>query len=294
MTENYLCHFRLKGGIDLQFGCRRKIRKKVGEQELYGPWMPDQSPRKVPYFKSEASEYGVRIEYNPNKVKDYSALQRFLKFVCKMNPFWQQDLEEGRLLKLSRHDIAIDYPLEIDPTMYTSRARKMSIFMNHEGVQTVYFGTRRSKKQLRVYNKRDEIIEQGEGFCLNEHLWRFELARNETFLLDEKDFYEDPFKDVHYFDYEVIQKNIDNFTNTERLILLAAKGVDSTCVGFGVDYVVNTLGSSSSYKRRVKREIKRKFASCYNSSPSPSEIFAEQFAAQWDAQKTRLKSFFTG
>ena len=107
-----------------------------------------------------------------------------------MNPFWKQDLKEGKLIKLTRHDIAIDYPMEIDPAMYTSRAKKMSFHLNSEGIQTVYFGTRRSNKQLRVYIKRDELIEQSQGFCLNENLWRFELARNETFMLDSGDFYE--------------------------------------------------------------------------------------------------------
>ena len=321
-TDNYFHHFRLKGGFDLQFGAKNKLRKKIGEADLIGFHIPKEltisqflllanhahdnnepfkhNSKTVNLYSGESSEYGIRIEFNPNNVVNYDSLAWFCNTIVKeVNPFCNLCAQENTLFKITRIDLAVDYPEVLNPLMFTSRANKMSFYVSQKhGVETVYFGTSRSKKQVRLYNKRVEMIEQGQGYCDNDDLWRFEMAFSESFFIDDlstsdSPIFKNPFLNFDYYDFDSIVKLKDlNFD--VRCCLYAAN------TGLGIQTIIaehaatfDNKKSRDNWVRRFKQKLKGYSSDSFGSIAPPKTIYDAQFITCWEVLKSDIKGCFS-
>jgi hypothetical protein len=60
--------------------------------------------------------------------------------------------------------VAVDAPIDLrDVQVLGQRNRKATLVLGGHGVQTVYLGSRKSKHQLRIYNKGAERMEKGDA-----------------------------------------------------------------------------------------------------------------------------------
>ncbi|MDD2640144.1 MAG: replication initiation factor domain-containing protein [Arcobacteraceae bacterium] len=175
-TKVFLYHYRTKNGLDIQIGNKLPVVKKLPESFLIENFGTIDLPNDKKFIM-DCSNYGIRIEYNPNKTKNLSEISSFLSYCC---PYFSS-IESDIGIKFSRVDIAIDYPFRLKPEfVLCSGMRKSCFFCGNSGIETVYFGSRSSKTFFRIYNKKIELseIQQKE---IEGDLWRIELESKKSF-----------------------------------------------------------------------------------------------------------------
>jgi hypothetical protein len=199
-TDLYLYHFRLNGDIDLQmcpkFGVKSRIKDPSyiqafgteSEQEFF-----EENGYIDEYFNSD---YGIRLEWNPAK-DDISKCSDLLRFFADH----YNDITFDHLFKVSRLDIAVDYPELLNPSLFqVKHSRKSGYVGGSEGVETAYFGTRRSQWHWRIYDKKREYLEQQNIQYQGSYLWRIELESKPSFHIGEDThFYAEIFRRLNYF-----------------------------------------------------------------------------------------------
>lgn len=209
-TELYLRHYRFKNGVDMQISPRFPVRVRIDDDgyiKAFGTALDEERGYIDEYYDPE---YSVRLEFNPNKndLREISPILLFFKQIDKDIPY--QDF-----IKISRLDIAIDYPLEINPALIDAKGlRKGFVAYGSNGIETVYFGSRESAYYFRIYDKKKELLkrnkldlsryqreleeyefyrrqggfkgeapEKPEVLSLPDYLWRVELEFKEPFFL---------------------------------------------------------------------------------------------------------------
>lgn len=174
-TELYAFHYRTRNfedceGIDIQFGAKMPVRKRkiigvneAGEDEIVDEY--------------HSPDYGLRIEFNPNKAS-LGVLNSLLKYFSSfLSP---------ALIKVSRIDIAVDYEAKISPYfVFASVFRKFDLHGSSDGPETIYFGAKQSVFQIRVYNKKKELAERFKVEIPQSDYWRIELQCRAPFSLVE-------------------------------------------------------------------------------------------------------------
>lgn len=168
-------HFRTKSGLDIQFGCRYPKRRKVSDLDLASAFGVDSDSDQGGRFFMESNPYAFRVEFNPNN-QDLSEISDILSsFSVHLTP---------DLIRVSRLDVAVDYKFDLVPEFITcNNVRKSFLAYGSKGLESVYFGSRSSKYMFRIYNKRQERIDQGDpdpGYPW----WRVELESKSPFSLD--------------------------------------------------------------------------------------------------------------
>ena len=184
--------------------------------------------------------------------------------------------------------------------MFTSRANKMNVhFSKLHGVETFYFGTSRSKKQVRLYNKRVEMMEQGQGWCDNEDLWRFEMSFADSFFIDDeqskKTIFQNPFLSFKYYDFDKVMNMDVNKPSSDFGIysLFCAANV-----GLGIEATLNDFASKIANENTRKSFLKiqkKKLAEYeYSIGPiiPPSQVYNDQFLFEWNMLRGQLKGLF--
>ena len=210
-TELYLRHYRFKNGVDLQISPRFPVKVRIDDEgyiKVFGTALDEERGYIDEYYDPE---YSVRLEFNPNK-NDLREISPILLFFKQLD-----DIPYQEFIKVSRLDIAIDYPLEINPALIDAKGlRKGFVAYGSNGIETVYFGSRESAYYFRIYDKKKELFKKNKldlaryqreleeyefykrhgGFTgeaperpeildLPEHLWRVELEFKEPFFLGQ-------------------------------------------------------------------------------------------------------------
>lgn len=273
-SKCYMKHMRTVSGIDFQFAPIYPIKKKIGQTIIEDE---DEDQNIIEIVKNEYSyyepDYSLRFEYNPNKQDILTikpVIDDFKKYLLEMN---QSNLKQ--MIKISRIDVAVDYPVELNPCFILADKMITSFLaMQNKGIQTVYFGTRASKNYFRIYNKRAELLKK-QNIAINNPLWRIELEHKEPFLIHEKPIrLYDIFKRIKLF--STVQKtgdfNFDNFLfKVQHLGLKAVLGEAPRATAYR-------------YKERIenfKLNIEH-----------PSEVFRLSALKPWDAEKQKILGLF--
>lgn len=172
-SELFKYHYRTSVGVDIQFGSFMPRRRKIQDHEKISAFGLSDSDPRYEYFPNE---YAFRVEFNPNSCNLSSVLPLLVNFSSSgITPSH---------VRIARLDIAIDYPVDLDPALcLCDRMRKSFIASGPRGIETVYFGSRSSQYYIRVYNKALELSEKGQSF--SGPLWRFELEAKKSFFLSE-------------------------------------------------------------------------------------------------------------
>lgn len=118
----------------------------------------------------------MRVEFNPNNLNDEHKQMIYDLFISKMAS-----------RSFSRLDVAFDTDIDLASYyVYMSGQHaqmKKTIFYGKDGSpETKYFGTRKSDRYIRIYNKKQELLDNKEIEIESDHFWRIEveLKRSRT------------------------------------------------------------------------------------------------------------------
>lgn len=142
------------------------------------------------YIEVHATKLYVRVEFNPAKIDKIQRQFIFNNLVKKIPGY-----------HFSRVDVALDLNLDLkDFFMYTDTPLKYAGYYSAVGVlETKYFGTRKSARYLRIYNKaleRKENAKDGEEpeiFVPGQPWWRVEAELKRSWIDD----WQKSFSDLH-------------------------------------------------------------------------------------------------
>lgn len=298
-TELYSQHYRLKDGIDLQISPRFPVRTKISEEgylELWGTALDQSRGYMTEYLDPD---FSVRIEYNPSK-SDIRVVYKLLNVFRSL-----VNLPFHEFVKVSRLDIAIDYPVSLDPLLVSCKGvRSGGLFWGASGdPETLYLGSGSSAFYFRVYDKRKETLarqnkvvnrylrekeeydfkksvgveclppECPEFEPLPANLWRIELEYKEPFFLSD------------FFPSEIHDR-------LNRLELFAgANRSDDWQLQFMVHMVERWgIKAALSYLPPAtrKRWKDRLVSVLISEIEHPASVFTRQFPAIWEAEKSRI------
>ena len=118
-------------------------------------------------LKESINARPFRVEFNPNNVTQEAEEWLFDRVFSK--------LEEGSK-KISRADFAFDFYEDLSAYRFVSRATKMNIHYGVKGdIETIYCGASASERQVRLYNKKRQLMDKFAISTSEEHYWRFEV-----------------------------------------------------------------------------------------------------------------------
>lgn len=128
------------------------------------------------YFEvSMMGEILLRLDFNPNTLKEYGAMGIWKKIIV----FLTLQSEE---IRLSRFDLAFDiFNLpSIITIKYIKGGTKSTFYYGRASeLETVYWGSRSSNIQVRLYDKNKERLQKGKldltDLVNNPYWWRFEM-----------------------------------------------------------------------------------------------------------------------
>ncbi len=255
-TELFDQHYRTISGFDIQFGTKMPKRKKVTD-EHYLLAFGSQSDRDNGFaWHITANEYALRIEFNPNKAEHFTVLSPIFSSFADKVP--------ASTVRVGRIDIAIDYPVEVNPAMVLcDGVRKSFTATGQYGLESVYFGTRASKSYYRLYNKRQEILDN-EGEDIGYPLWRLELESKEGFNLTDNPDHLKQFQRFKFFEPSV--------KSGDWLIDL----IQQQAALNGLQNVLRTMPPATQKRyRKIFRELQ------LQNVETPSFIYARDFLAAW-------------
>ncbi|MDD5697413.1 MAG: hypothetical protein PHH77_02295 [Victivallaceae bacterium] len=200
-TELYHHHFRLAGGVDLQLAPKFGVKHRVYDPEYIKAFYGSEEYK---FFEDEGyfdelveSDYGARLEWNPAKDDLSSCAGFFGYFVAN---YCNPEINFDELFKISRLDIAVDYPELLNPCLFSSTARRGNQHFGPAGIETLYLGTRRSTFQFRIYDKKAELLREHNTEYCGSCLWRVELeSRPGINIGEDMNFYSDVFARLKYF-----------------------------------------------------------------------------------------------
>ena len=174
-SELFMHHFRTSGGVDIQFGARMPKRKKVTDDLLLQAFGTEEDKENGYFYQYGPNNYAFRLEWNPNK----SSLGEVAELLGAFREY-----QTAATVRIARLDIAIDFPATIVPSLVLCHGMRKSFSASgSNGIESLYFGTRQSKNYVRLYNKRQEIIDT-EYRDIGHDLWRLELESKEAFFLN--------------------------------------------------------------------------------------------------------------
>jgi hypothetical protein len=274
-SKCYMKHMRTVSGIDFQFAPIYPIKKKIGQTIIEEE---DEDQNIIEIVKNEYSyyepDYSLRFEYNPNK-QDILSIKplrdSFKHYLLEMN---QSNLKQ--MIKISRIDVAVDYPVEIDPCFILADKMQTCFTASNskQGIKTVYFGRRASKNYFRIYDKRYELLRE-QNIAINNPLWRIELEHKEPFFINEKPIHlYDVFKRLRLF--STVQKtgdfNFDNFLFKVQ--------------HFGLKAVLSEAPERTAYR------YKSRMQECQLNIEYPAEVFRLSGLKPWDVEKQKILGLF--
>lgn len=262
-TELFDCHYRTISGFDIQFGTKMPKRKKITD-EHYLLAFGSQSDRDNGFaWQIIANEYALRVEFNPNKSEHFTALAPLFESF-KYKPV-------ASSIRVARIDIAIDYPVEVNPSLIlVDKCRKSFTATGSAGLESVYFGTRSSKNYYRIYNKRQELLEK-DGIELDYPLWRIELESKDGFFLNENP--------NHLSSLQRIKLYEPSVRSGDWLIDL----IQQQSLIQGLQNVLRTMPPTTQKRyRKIFKEYQ------FQNIESPSFIYARDFTQCWQKLRSQI------
>lgn len=253
-TELFAYHYRLESGYDIQFGPRfPKTTKFPTDLELSLAFGSSDRGFIVP------QTYGLRIEFNPNKVTEsFSVLSPLF------NDLGFSSSQSASDVRISRIDVAIDYPFQINPALTScSRSKKSFTAIGPTGLESLYYGSRSSASYFRIYNKALEIFEQT-GELLDHPLWRVELESKQPFSLVENP---DLYKIFQRLTFYYGGKSTGDW-QTDLILQQASE--------FGLKAVLNLMPYNT--RDRWKEKLKQFELSTIE---HPADIYFRDFPPKW-------------
>ena len=262
-TELFDQHYRTISGFDIQFGTKMPKRKKITDENYLLAFGSAQDRENGFAWHVMANEYALRIEFNPNKAEHFTALSPiFASFADKV---------PASTVRVGRIDIAIDYPVEVNPSMVLcDGVRKSFTATGSQGLESVYFGTRSSKSYYRLYNKRQEILDN-EGEDIGYPLWRLELESKEAFRLTDNPNHLKQFQRFKFFEPSV--------KSGDWLIDLIQQQASIN----GLQNVLRTMPTRTQMRyRKFFKELQ------LQNIESPSFIYARDFTQCWQKLRSEI------
>lgn len=179
-SDLYLHHYRVLTStdepLDIQFGATSPVRKRITDQQYLDAFGSSEDKENGYIDEYIPSRYGFRLEFNPN-FSSPGILKPILSGLCRSTDY-------PDFIRISRLDIAIDYPYNICPELVScSRMRKGFLAYGSQGLETVYFGSRHSTFMFRIYDKKKQLLEEKSISIPEQFLWRVELESKEAFSL---------------------------------------------------------------------------------------------------------------
>ena len=255
-TDLFDRHYRTISGFDIQFGTKMPKRKKITDSHYLLAFGTIEDRTNGFAFQVLPNEYALRIEFNPNKSDHFTVLSPLFSFFSDTVP--------ASSIRVGRIDIAIDYPADINPSMVLcDGVRKSFTATGQNGLETVYFGTRSSSSYYRLYNKRQEILDN-DGVDLGHPLWRLELESKDSFFLTDNPDHLKQFQRFKFFEPSV--------RSGDWLIDLIQQQAS-------INGLQNILRSMPSATQKRYRKIFKDFH--FQNVESPSFIYARDFPTAW-------------
>lgn len=215
----------------------------------------------------------IRIEFNPNKV-DIDKLVVFFSCIKKFS------FESSRI---GRIDIAIDYGIYLEPFCWFAKNIALdNFYRKNAAIKTIYFGSKQSDNQLRVYDKAEELRKSGIEFDFD--LWRVEaeikdfngqkMNFNDADLLSEFN----PFEKLEYIDTYGFKPNRESQYN---LFVYNARV-------YGVDFAKSFLSRATKYRylKYLKQDIQNL------SFNAPGEIYKHCFRNVYTRFYNKLQELY--
>jgi hypothetical protein len=133
------------------------------------------TPHASPRFLQRRSS---RIEINPSRflghAKSRALFAELLSFAIPQST------------RISRIDVAVDLPVSIRRVQALGAPRqKVNVFFGAAGVETIYCGTQKSERQVRIYDRRQKLVDDGGALTSAHPITRFEAQlRNVGLTVD--------------------------------------------------------------------------------------------------------------
>ena len=267
-SVSYRYHYRFKCGVDLQFAPVFGINKRLYDSDF----LKTEKEKERGYAVSvDDSEYGFRLEWNPNK-NDIREMKKFL-YPLRVSSLCR--IETLNLFKINRIDVAIDYPVRLNPKfILADKLRKCFIAVGNDGVETVYHGARASHVFFRIYDKAKELLEKS-GEDIGRDLWRVELEYKEHF----KPLYGIPDGICKAFEKLRILKGITTDDLFLEMVLLSANQ-------FGLKDILQRM------PKRTRYRYKKKIESLREDIVHPSEVCRCDFKYVFEREMSKIKDAF--
>ena len=262
-TELFQHHYRTISGFDIQFGTKMPKRKKITDENYLIAFGTAKDRENGFAWQIMANEYALRVEFNPNKSDHFTALSPLFESF-KYKP-------AASSIRVARIDIAIDYPVEVNPSLIlVDKCRKSFTATGSAGLESVYFGTRSSKNYYRIYNKRQEMLEK-DGIELDHPLWRIELECKEGFFLNENPNHLSSLQRIKLFEPSV--------RSGDWLIDL----IQQQALSQGLQNVLRTMPIATQKRyRKIFKEYR------FQNIEIPSFIYARDFTNCWQKLRSQI------
>lgn len=215
---------------------------KSGWNKLYNKnFMDDENDVFVQFHAKDETPYNCRIDFNPNK----SNLHQY------------RGLFRGKRMRITRLDWALDISADFEYSKFiVERTRTDFIVLKSGNVRTVNFGAKGSDISVKIYDKRQEIIDKGGKDC-GCPLTRFEVVnRSGWYVWDYISPLKDNFKKVSYVVDPIINELISRTGWTMKQI---KRILSRRCYR---DLVKDNLGLSDYFNER-KESVYREFMRDY-------------------------------
>lgn len=274
-SDLFLHHYRVFSGldeemIDVQFGCTSPVRKRITDESYIMAFGSEEEKEQGYIDNYIPSQYGFRLEWNPN-FSDISILNPILSGLCRSNLY-------STFIRVSRLDIAIDYPFKILPELvHCNSMRKGFLAYGSQGTETLYFGSRASKYMFRIYDKATQLREV-KGHDVQGDLWRVELEIKDPFSI-----FDTPLAKFGKV-FDRLSFYSDGISSGDWCLDLILKNA----MNYGLDNTLNSLPSTT--KKRYKKLIQAK-ASNFNLE-TPGSVYRGQFLGKYNVLRNSILQAF--
>jgi hypothetical protein len=272
-TKLYQYHYKIED-IDIQFCTKLPNSKRVDDEEYIEVFGDEEDKKNGYMYEYYSNNYNFRIEYNPNKA-DISKVNFILAEIIQA---FYKETYSSVFIRVSRMDLAFDYPESINPGLIDFRfSRKYhSDGSKKNGLETIYHGTRKSKFELVVYDKKYQYEKEERTFYSGVHLWRIELrCCNNWFIYELPGLGMRVLPRIEIFDRGL---RTGDFKMDWALMLAVHWGIRS----------VLSYAPHATQERYLKkyRDL---------SGPSivhPGDLYLENFRSIWDAERDKILKAF--
>lgn len=127
-------------------------------------------------FKADSfSRRNCRVDFNPNNLTNY-----------EKDYFKKTFIKHLKNTSFSRIDIAFDFSHNLSGLFvsFDNPVKRSVIYGKNNEIETLYFGSRNSKRYLRIYDKKKEAYDKKREILNYKDLWRIEFELKKDYVKD--------------------------------------------------------------------------------------------------------------